>query len=182
MLRPIHPAGFRIALGFCLCVWLAIARPSAQSIVRTPLPAGFAPIADLVNEAIARHDLPGAVVLVGQGRDVLFHHAFGRRAVLPSPEAMTEDTIFDIASLTKVVATTTSVMQLVERGRIRLSDRVVLFIPGFDRFGKDGVTIRHLLTHTSGLRPDLDLDVEFTGQAEAIRRAIDEHPVAAPDE
>src|SRR5207244_3714425 len=111
-----------------------------------------------------------------------FHRAFGHRAVLPSLEAMTEDTIFDIASLTKVVATTTSVMQLVERGRVRLGDRVVQFIPGFDRFGKDGVTIRHLLTHTSGLRPDLDLDVEFTGQAEAIRRAIDEHPVAAPDE
>src|SRR5436309_14876862 len=115
MLRPIHSAGFRIALGLWLCAWLAIAQPSAQPIVRTQSPAGFAAITDLVDEAIARHDLPGAVVLVGRGRDVLFHRAFGHRAVLPSLEAMTEDTIFDIASLTKVVATTTSVMQLVER-------------------------------------------------------------------
>ena len=95
---------------------------------------------------------------------------------------MTEDTIFDVASLTKVVATTTSVMTLVERGRIRLSDPVTLFIPEFGRYGKAGITIRHLLTHTSGLRPDLELEVEFNGPDEAIRRAIEEVPTAPPGE
>jgi uncharacterized protein YbbC (DUF1343 family)/CubicO group peptidase (beta-lactamase class C family) len=144
--------------------------------------AGFAPIAPLVEAAIARHDLPGAVVLVGRGDAVLYRQAFGQRAVRPSPEAMTEDTIFDLASLTKVVATTTSVMKLVEEGRIRLNDPVTQFVPEFGRYGKGGITIRHLLTHTSGLRPDLELDIEFHGADEAIRRAIEEVPTSAPGE
>jgi len=144
--------------------------------------AGFAPIGPLVEAAIARHDLPGAVVLAGRGDAIVYHQAFGQRAVRPSPEPMTEDTIFDLASLTKVVATTTSVMKLVEEGRVRLNDPVAQFIPEFGRFGKSGITIRHLLTHTSGLRPDLELEVEFHGAAEAIRRACDEVPTAPPGE
>ena len=111
------------------------------------------------------------MVLVGRGDAVVYHAAFGRRAVEPSPEPMTEDTIFDLASLTKVVATTTSVMQLVEQGRLRLTDPVARYIPEFGRYRKDTITIRHLLTHTSGLRPDLELEVEFNGADEAIRRA-----------
>ncbi len=142
--------------------------------------AGFAPIVPLVNDAIARHELPGAVVLVGRGDEVVYHAAIGRRAVEPAPEAMTEDTIFDLASLTKVVATTTSVMQLVEAGKIQLSDPVTRFIPDFGRNKKDGILIRHLLTHTSGLRPDLELEVEFHGVDEAIRRASEEVPTALP--
>ena len=161
---------------------LVAAHPAAQAPPR-PLEssAGFAPIATLVEAAIARHELPGAVVLVGRGDAVLYHRAFGQRSVEPA-EPMTEDTIFDLASLTKVVATTTSVMQLVEQGRMRLSDSVARFVPGFGRYGKGGITIRHLLTHTSGLRPDLELDVEFNGADEAIRRAIEEVPTAAPSE
>ena len=144
--------------------------------------AGFAPIAELVDAAIAKHELPGAVVLVGRGDAILYVRAFGRRAVAPAPEPMTEDTIFDLASLTKVVATTTSVMKLVEEGRIRLNDAVSQFVPGFGKYGKNGITIRHLLTHTSGLRPDLELEVEFHGADEAIRRAIEEVPTAPPGE
>ena len=135
-----------------------------------------------MDAAIARHELPGAVILAGRGDQVAYVRAIGRRALQPSPEPMTTDTIFDMASLTKVVATTTSVMQLVEQGRIRLGDQVTRFIPDFGRYGKDGITVRQLLTHTSGLRPDLELEVEFHGADEAIRRAIDEVPVAAPDE
>ena len=142
----------------------------------------FAAIAPLVDQAISRHELPGAVILVGRGDQIVYQLAFGHRAVQPSPEPMTEDTIFDLASLTKVVATTTSVMQLVESGRLRLADPVTRFLPDFGRYGKDGITIRHLLTHTSGLRPDLELTEEFRGADEAVRRAIDEVPVAAPDE
>ncbi len=95
---------------------------------------------------------------------------------------MTEDTIFDLASLTKVVATTTSVMKLVEEGRIRLTDPVAQFIPEFGRYGKSAITIRQLLTHTSGLRPDLELEVEFHGAEEAIRRATEEVPASPPGE
>src|SRR3989475_1246844 len=145
-------------------------------------PAGFARIGELIEEAIAQRQLPGAVVLVGRGDTILYTHAFGRRALLPAPEPMTEDTLFDLASLTKVVATTTSVMKLVEEGRIRLSDPVARFIPEFARYGKAQITIRHLLTHVSGLRPDLELDVEFDGPKEAIRRACEEVPLARPGE
>jgi uncharacterized protein YbbC (DUF1343 family)/CubicO group peptidase (beta-lactamase class C family) len=144
--------------------------------------SSFDGIVPLVEAAIARHELPGAVILAGRGDEVAYLRAVGRRALEPAPEAMTTDTVFDMASLTKVVATTTSVVQLVEQGRIRLGDTVTRFIPDFGRYGKDGITIRQLLTHTSGLRPDLELEVEFNGADEAIRRAIDEVPVAAPDE
>jgi uncharacterized protein YbbC (DUF1343 family)/CubicO group peptidase (beta-lactamase class C family) len=142
----------------------------------------FAPIAGLVQAAIGRRDLPGAVVLIGRGDEIVYHQAFGDRAVQPAREPMTEDTIFDIASLTKVVATTTSVMQLVEQGRIRLGDPVAAFIPEFGKYGKGAITIRHLMTHTSGLRPDLELSVEFSGADEAIRRASEEVPVAPAGE
>ena len=147
-----------------------------------PTSARFAQIAVIVNAAIARHELPGAVVRVGQRDATLYHEAFGQRAVQPAGEPMTEDTIFDLASLTKVVATTPSVMQLVEQGRLRLSDPVSQYIDGFGKYGKRGITIGHLLTHTSGLRPDLELEVEFSGAAEAIRRASEEVPIAQPGE
>jgi uncharacterized protein YbbC (DUF1343 family)/CubicO group peptidase (beta-lactamase class C family) len=159
---------------------------AALVFVSPRLPAQTAPdfsaIEPLVNAAIARHELPGAVVLIGRGDAVVYTRAFGQRAVEPAGEPMTADTVFDLASLTKVVATTTSIMQLVESGRIRLNDPVARHIPEFARYGKDAITIRHLLTHTSGLRPDLELDVEFSGADEAIRRAAEEVPTAPPDE
>jgi uncharacterized protein YbbC (DUF1343 family) len=139
-------------------------------------------IGPVVEAAIADHKLPGAVVLVGRGDEVVYERAFGKRAVEPAPEPMTVDTIFDAASVTKVVATTTAVMQLVESGRLRLSDRVSAHVPGFGRYGKDAITVRHLLTHTSGLRPDIDWSDEWVGYDTAIARAIEEVPQAAPDE
>jgi uncharacterized protein YbbC (DUF1343 family)/CubicO group peptidase (beta-lactamase class C family) len=165
-----------------LVAFAAAAHLTAQSPPPAESSAGFAPIAPLVDAAIARHELPGAVVLVGRGDSVVYRRAFGQRAVAPSAEAMTEDTIFDLASLTKVVATTTSVMKLVEEGRIRLNDPVAQHIADFGKYNKSGITIRHLLTHTSGLRPDLELEVEFRGADEAIRRAIEEVPTAPPGE
>ena len=142
--------------------------------------APFAAIAPLVNAAIDRHELPGAVVLIGRGDAVVYAHAFGQRAVAPTPERMTEDTIFDLASLTKVVATTTSIMQLIEQGRVRLRDPVAQFIPEFAAHQKGAITIQQLLTHTSGLAPDLPLEVEFSGADEAVRRASDLTPEAPP--
>ncbi|HUF47291.1 MAG TPA: exo-beta-N-acetylmuramidase NamZ domain-containing protein [Vicinamibacterales bacterium] len=133
-----------------------------------------------VEQAIAEGQLPGAVVLVGRGDDVVWRKAYGLRAALPSPEPMTLDTIFDLASLTKVVATTTAVMMLVEDGRLRLSDRVADRVPGFERHGKGRITIRDLLTHMSGLRPDVDLDEPWVGYDEAIALAIDEVPADPP--
>jgi len=165
-------AGVIIAAIFCdtFAMRAQEPRPSEQ--------ASFERITAVIDAAIARHELPGAVVLVGQDDRVLYRKAVGQRALQPAPEAMTEDTIFDLASLTKVVATTTSVMQLVERGYLRLRDPVAKFIP-LVAGGKGTITILQLLTHTSGLPPDLPLEAEFTGAAEAIRRAS-EIPLAAP--
>ena len=139
-------------------------------------------IEPLVVQAVAAHQLPGAVIVAGIGDRVVYRKSVGNRALRPSVEPMTLDTIFDLASLTKVVATTTAVMQLVEDGQLRLADRVSMYIPGFERYGKDRITIRHLLTHTSGLRPDLELEVPFDGKDEAIRRAVEEVPTTAPGE
>jgi uncharacterized protein YbbC (DUF1343 family)/CubicO group peptidase (beta-lactamase class C family) len=134
----------------------------------------------LVREDIGRNRLPGAVVLVGVGSRIVYQKAIGNRALLPEREPMTLDTIFDLASLTKPVATTTSVMLLVEEGRLRLNDRVSTFIPGFERYGKADITIRHLLTHVSGLRPDVDLADPWTGTETAIQLAVEEVPTSAP--
>ena len=124
---------------------------------------------------------PGAVVLVGQGDQTLYERAFGFRATVPAEEPMTLDTVFDVASLTKVVAGTTAVMTLVEEGRLRLNDPVATHVPGFERYGKGNITIRHLMTHVSGLRPDVDLH-PWTGYDAAIELAKDEVPTAPPGE
>jgi uncharacterized protein YbbC (DUF1343 family) len=138
----------------------------------------FEQIDKLVREEIGQKRLPGAVVLIGVGDRIVYQKAIGNRSLLPSAEPMTLDTIFDVASLTKVVATTTSVMMLIEQGRLRLVDRVATFIPGFERYGKADITIRHLLTHVSGLRPDVDLGDEWLGTDAAIQLAIEEVPTA----
>ena len=136
----------------------------------------------LVDDAIAAKQLPGAVVVVGHADRILVREAIGARATLPALEPMTLDTVFDAASLTKVVATTTSVMQLVEQGRLRLVDPVSRYLPGFERYGKRDITVRHLLTHTSGLRPDVDLADPWNGAEHGLALAIDEVPVARVDE
>ena len=139
-------------------------------------------IPPIVEAAIAEKKLPGAVVLIGRGDRVVYQKAIGHRAVEPAREAMTLDTIFDVASLTKVVATTTSVMKLLEDGRVRLNDRISTFIPGFERYNKANITVRHLMNHTSGLRPDVDLGDMWVGYDKAIELAMEEVPAAPPGE
>ncbi len=167
------------AWGLGLGAW-ALLILSSQSVVfgRQAAPA-LSRVDVLVQEAIAAKSAPGVVVLVGRGDQTVYEKAFGARATVPSHEPMTLDTIFDLASLTKVVATTTAVMTLVEQGRLRLNDPVATFVPGFERYGKGGITIRHLLTHVSGLRPDVDLH-PWTGYDAAIALAVDEVPTAPP--
>lgn len=136
----------------------------------------------VIDQAIADKQLPGAVLLVGRGQRIVYQKAYGQRALVPATEAMTLDTIFDMASVTKIVATTTSVMLLVEEGKIRLNDRVATFIPDFGRYSKSEITIRHLLTHVSGLRPDVDLGDDWVGYDKAIALAADEVPTSTPGE
>ena len=134
----------------------------------------------LVETAIDIGELPGAVVLAGSHDSVFYKKAFGNRAVVPQVENMTTDTIFDLASLTKVVATTTSVMILLEKGKLSLRDRVSSYIPNFNRYGKSQITIGHLLTHMSGLRPDVDLTDPWAGYDTAIELASREVPMSPP--
>jgi uncharacterized protein YbbC (DUF1343 family) len=119
--------------------------------------AQLAHIDEAVAAEIAKKQLPGAVVLAGRQGKVVWRRAYGDRAVEPRTEPMTADTIFDLASLTKVVATATSVMILVERGQLRLGDPVARYIPEFADMGKRGITVEQLLTHRSGFPPDNDI-------------------------
>jgi uncharacterized protein YbbC (DUF1343 family)/CubicO group peptidase (beta-lactamase class C family) len=155
----------------------AAAGLSAQGAVA---PARFAKIDAVIDADIKDKKLPGAVVVVGQGDAIHYRKVYGNRALLPTVEPMTMDTVFDMASLTKVVATTSAVMMLVEDGRIRLSDPVAQFIPEFAKYGKSRVTVRHLLTHMSGLRPDVDLADPWVGYDAAIQLANEEVLMAPP--
>jgi uncharacterized protein YbbC (DUF1343 family)/CubicO group peptidase (beta-lactamase class C family) len=134
----------------------------------------------IVLDAIHDHQIPGAVLLVGHNGQVIYRKAFGSRALEPRREPMTTDTIFDIASLTKVVATTTAVMQLVQKGEVRVNDPVAKYIPEFAENGKDDITVRNLLTHFSGLREDFDLDPPWQGHDAGLRLAFAEKPVNPP--
>jgi uncharacterized protein YbbC (DUF1343 family)/CubicO group peptidase (beta-lactamase class C family) len=159
---------------------------AAAAAVTRPADAGFsaarlARIDAAVEEAIGRGELPGAVVLVGRRDRVVFRRAFGLRAVLPGRERMTEDTVFDVASLTKPVATATSILILVERGRIALSDPVARHLPGFAPAGGDRarITIEQLLTHRGGLPADDPIEV-YTGTPEEIFERKARLPLESP--
>ena len=134
----------------------------------------------IVRDAIRDREIPGAVVLIGHNGQVAYRKAFGHRALEPRLEIMTADTIFDIASLTKVVATTTAVMQLVEDGKIRVNDPVAKYIPEFAQNEKEDITIRQLLTHFSGLTEDLDLTEHWQGRDTAFKMAYAQKTVYPP--
>ncbi|MBV8051698.1 MAG: DUF1343 domain-containing protein, partial [Acidobacteriaceae bacterium] len=108
--------------------------------------------------------------------EAVYRKSFGNRSLEPHREPMTPDTIFDIASLTKVVATTTAVMQLVQKGEVRDNDPVAKYIPEFAENGKEEITVRELLTHFSGLPPDLDLSQSWEGKETGLRKAFAEKP------
>lgn len=134
-----------------------------------------------INQAIADGSCPGGVLWVEhQGES--YHKAYGKRAMVPADEVMTEDTIFDAASLTKVVACTPAIMLLVERGKVKLEERVPAYIPEFTGGGKEDVTVRQLMTHTSGLPPDIGLKPNWSGADAAIRLACAEKLASKPGE
>src|SRR4051794_3682720 len=126
--------------------------------------AQFKTVDAVIEDAIEQKQCPGAVVLIGHHGRVVYKQAYGLRSLEPTREKMTLDTIFDVASLTKVVATTPSVLRLLELGQIRLNDTVATYLPEFAQNGKEDVTIRQLLTHYSGLRGDLNLKIEWSGK------------------
>jgi uncharacterized protein YbbC (DUF1343 family)/CubicO group peptidase (beta-lactamase class C family) len=152
----------------------------ATETKRITPPSRLAAVDPVIEQAIHEGNIPGAVLLVGHDGHVIYRKAYGPRALEPRREAMTLDTIFDVASMTKVVATTTAVMQLVERGKVRLNDPVAKYLPEFAANGKEDVTVRQLLTHYSGLEPDLDLKTPWQGKETAYRMAFAETPQEPP--
>ena len=134
----------------------------------------------LLERSVDAGDVPGAVLLVGHNGRIVYRKAFGSRALEPLREPMTVDTIFDLASLTKCIATTTSIMKLVEEGRVRLNDPVAAYLPEFAQNGKQDITIRELLTHYSGLAPDLDLQTPWNGRDAAFAMVMAQTPANPP--
>ena len=137
----------------------------------------MAPIAELAKKEIQAGRIPGAVILIGNRGKVVFRREFGLRALKPKKVPMTTDTIFDIASLTKVIATSTAVAQLVETGKLNLEDPVAKYWPEFKVNGKEAITVRDLLTHYSGLRPSLDSKPNGSGYDTILRMAEEEKPI-----
>jgi CubicO group peptidase (beta-lactamase class C family) len=135
---------------------------------------------EVIEEAIAAGEIPGAVVVIGYKGRVLFQKAYGLRALVPRREPMTLNTIFDIASLTKVVGTTSAIAKLVEEGKVRLNEKVTQYIPEFQG-GRSDITVRNLLTHFSGMRPDIDLEPVWSGHDTGIRLAVKDRPIAPPN-
>ena len=158
----------------------------------------FATVSKLMNDAITAHKLPGAVVVIGHGGKVVFHQAYGSRKLAGEPgldgspapaEPMTEDTIFDMASLTKPLATATAVMQLYEQGKVRFDDPLQQYLPEFNTANdpqRARVTVRMLLTHFSGETGDVDLKdpwgLDGADRSEGFHRAFTTPLESSPGE
>jgi uncharacterized protein YbbC (DUF1343 family)/CubicO group peptidase (beta-lactamase class C family) len=179
--------GLRI-MGLFLAAWVLAATPGARAfpVQKTGRPEvgltkeKLAGIASVAKEAIRTGKCPGAVVVVGQNGKVIYRKAFGHRALVPHELPMTLRTIFDLASLTKVVATTTAIMQLVEQGKIAWSAPVSDYWPEFKAKGKEDITVRELMTHYSGLPPDLELKPDWSGYETAMKMIVGTQPIVPP--
>ena len=166
-----------VLLAISLILFLVSFALGEDTVKRDPR---FTVVDGIVEQAVATGQIPGAVVLVGHKGEVVYRRAFGSRSIEPHREPMTLDTIFDLASLTKSIATAPSIMRMVQLGQIRLNDPVAHYLPEFGRNGKEEITIRQLLTHFSGLRDDIDLNPPWQGKQRAFELSFDEKPVAPP--
>ena len=153
---------------------------SASAFSQTSLDSRLAVLDPVISEAIAQQQIPGAVLIIGHDGQVVYRKAYGSRAIEPRREAMTLDTVFDCASLTKVLATTPAILQLWEQGKFRMNDPVAKYLPEFGQNGKQDITLRQLLVHYSGLAPDLDLTKSWEGKEMAYRIAFEAPPERAP--
>jgi uncharacterized protein YbbC (DUF1343 family)/CubicO group peptidase (beta-lactamase class C family) len=153
------------------CAAVCAAALSAQN-----LPA----VDDAINAGVQQGRFPGAVLVIGHNGKIVYEKAYGNRALVPAVEPMTLDTIFDCASLTKVIATTSSVMKLFEQGKFRLNDKITEYIPEFQG-GKSDITIRNLMTHFSGLQPDVPLVPAWSGYQHGIDLADTFQPAGPPN-
>jgi len=145
------------------------------------MPERFEAVATILREGVEAHAFPAACIEIGRHDGARWNAAFGGLTFDPYAPMATPDTIFDLASLTKVIATTTLAMRAIEAGRIGLDDRVSQWLSAWRGEDRGDVTIRHLLTHSSGLTAYLPFFRDYTGRPE-FERAICEMPLEyAPD-
>ena len=163
--RRLQPAILMGAL--CVLACSSVARAAADESTE-PL---LRKLDATIDTAIAEGKLPGAVLYIGRVDNLVYQKAYGNRAVKPEPAAMTPDTIFDMASLTKPIATSTSIMILAERGKLALADKVAQHLPAFGNHGKEAITVEQLLLHQGGLIADNAMS-DYAGGAEAALAAI----------
>jgi uncharacterized protein YbbC (DUF1343 family)/CubicO group peptidase (beta-lactamase class C family) len=132
-----------------------------------------------VNRTVAEGKIPGGVLWV-EHRGVIYKKAYGLRSKVPGIEEATEETVYDAASLTKVIATTSAVMKLVEQGKIDVEAKLADYFPDFTGEGKEVITIRQLLTHTSGLRAGIGSQGQWSGKDGAYQTIRREKPTETP--
>jgi uncharacterized protein YbbC (DUF1343 family)/CubicO group peptidase (beta-lactamase class C family) len=160
-------------------LFFSVTCASAPPVTEVFEPAKLQAMDAAVEDAIAKRIIPGGVLWVERD-GAIYGRAYGNRATVPSVESITPDTIYDAASLTKVVATSPSIWRLVERGKIDIDAPVKTYIPEFAGGWRDEVTVRHLLTHTSGLRAGISLADKWSGYEEGVKRAAAEQPRHRP--
>ena len=148
-------------LAVALICQLAVACATATTPASAAPPSATSPsqaanaISDIVREEIAAGKIPGAVVVVGINDRIVLRQAYGNRSVVPTVQPATLDTVYDEASLTKVMATSVAILQLVERGKISLDQPAATYWPAFAANGKGGITVRQLMTHYAALPPGI---------------------------
>ncbi len=177
-------------IGLALCfaaVFVTASEPPAKLPVAEPEAAGMISarlkaIDRIVEEGLERKRMPGAVVVVGHQGKIAYRKAYGFREIEPRQVPMTVDTVFDLASLTKPIATATSVMTLIENGQIKLHAPAHTYLPKFGQNGKENITVYHLLTHQGGLIPDNPIGDYEAGPAKAWENIFALKPVASPGE
>ncbi len=166
--------------------FLALALGIATAAVAQTIPASLPTFAAgpeldaVINQAIRENKIPGGVLLVGHAGQILYRKAYGYRSLVGLKEPATLDTVYDLASLTKIVATTSAMMKLFEQGRVDLNAPVTRYLPEFQG-GQSPITIRELMTHFSGFRPDIDINPPWSGYETGIRMAEMDKPIAPPD-
>jgi uncharacterized protein YbbC (DUF1343 family)/CubicO group peptidase (beta-lactamase class C family) len=165
-----------LALLYSVCIEPFVAKAPA-SPPRQLSEEDLSSISKIVEPLIQTRQIPGAVILIGNQGRIVYRRAFGHRVLEPKKIPMTTDTLFDVASLTKVIATTTAVLQLVEDGKAVLTDPVANYWPELRENGKAKITLQDLLTHYSGLRSGLDLKPPWSGYETALRKIEEEKPI-----
>ena len=157
-----------------------VERERSAMILRSPAPSESASLHGrlegvldpLIEEQIGKRTFPGAALAVGHRGNLVFQKGYGKLDYSAKAPAVTNETIYDLASLTKVITATTLAMQLYERGQLKLDHPVSRYFPGFVEEGRDKITIRHLLTHTSGLPAHLPLYKDLKGKPAFVEKIL----------